>query len=175
MRQTDRLLLRDWNPDTDAEAAFAIYGDPEVMRYVGDGSYAESVESMRDRLRKRAAQINELNDRSVFWAIVERQTELPVGTVIVKRLPDATGQPTADWEVGWHLRKSAWGNGYATEAGKTAIAYGFEILKLPVIYAVAYPENLASIRVMQRLGMTPLGRTDRYYGIEGVLFERQND
>jgi [ribosomal protein S5]-alanine N-acetyltransferase len=86
-------------------------------------------------------------------------------------LPDNNGDPTPEIEVGWHLKKSAWGKGYATEAGQAVLNYGFNVLKLPIIYAVVNPANTASIQVTQRLGMTPLGRTQQYYGKELELFK----
>ncbi len=79
-----------------------------------------------------------------------------------------------DYEVGWHLRRSAWGKGYATEAGRAALNYGFTVLGLPIIYAVTHPQNYASMRVAQRLGMTHRGRTNRYYDMELDLFEQSN-
>ncbi|HHP7243406.1 MAG TPA: GNAT family N-acetyltransferase [Elainellaceae cyanobacterium] len=163
--ESDRLILRDWNPETEAERAFEIYGDPDVMRYIGNGATQESVESMQAALRNRANQIIQLNDGSGFWAIFDKLKHDLVGTILLKRLPDGNQTPTSDWEVGWHLKKSAWGNGYATEGGRMALDYGFYRLKLPIIYAVTNPENTASIRVARRLGMIPKGRTTRYYGI----------
>lgn len=170
--ESDRLILRSWNPDSETEAAFEIYGDPEVMQWIGDGTTVDNIETLHERLRQRNQQCNELNDGTGFWAIVERQTECPIGTVILKRLPDGDGQLTPDWEVGWHLRKTSWGKGYATEAARAIVDYGFKVLKLPCIYAIAYPENRPSIRVMERLGMTALGLTSQYYDCHSlVLFQ----
>ncbi len=77
-----------------------------------------------------------------------------------------------NYEVGWHLKKASWGKGYATEAAKGIINYGFNVLQLPIIYAVVKPENHASVKVTQRLGMTPMGITNRYYnGVELLLFK----
>jgi RimJ/RimL family protein N-acetyltransferase len=167
--ETDRLIIRNWNPDTEAEQAFQIYRDPEVSRFLGAPD--ESVEARREKLRQRNQKHRDLNEGSGYWAMEEKNTGELLGTIILQRLPDGAGNLTPEWEVGWHLKKSAWGKGYATEAGKTAIDYGFAVLKLPIIYAVVKPENHASIRVTQRLGMTPKGRTDRYYGTDLELFE----
>ncbi len=117
------------------------------------------------------ARYAELNNGTGVWAIVEKATGQIAGTVILKQLPDNSGQPTQDYEVGWYLRRASWGKGYATEAARAAIDYGFTTLKLPVIYAVVNPNNQASIRVTQRLGMKPLGRTTKYYNAEVELFE----
>lgn len=168
---TERLTIRDWVPEADAEQAFEIYGDPKVMRFVGNGKTQESVETQQTALDELVARYAALNNGTGSWAIVEKSTGAIVGAVLLKQLPDNQGQLTQDYEVGWHLRQASWGKGYATEAARAAIAYGFKELKLPVIYAVAYAENLASFRVTQRLGMKPLGSTNQYYGVEVELFE----
>ncbi|WP_088891526.1 GNAT family N-acetyltransferase [Leptolyngbya ohadii] len=167
--ETDRLRLRPWNPETEAELAFAIYSDPEVSRFLGTPD--ESVEARREKIWQRNQKHLELNEGSGCWAIEEKATATPIGTAILQRLPDGAGELTPDWEVGWHLKRSVWGRGYATEAARVLLEYGFTELQLPVIYAVANPENYASIRVMERLGMSPKGRTQKYYGAELVLFE----
>jgi ribosomal-protein-alanine N-acetyltransferase len=175
--ETPRLLIRMWEPDRDADAAFQIYRDPEVMRYLGlpTGKPRELVEEQREALAKTVARYAELNDGTGAWAIVRKSDDQIVGTCLLKRLPDAEQKPTDDMEVGWHLGRAYWGNGYATESARGAIAYGFETLRLPVIYAVVNPANTASIRVTQRLDMTPLGKTNRYYGIELELFQTKEE
>ncbi|MEQ8463257.1 MAG: GNAT family N-acetyltransferase [Coleofasciculus sp. E1-EBD-02] len=76
--------------------------------------------------------------------------------------------------MGWHFRRVSWGKGYATEAARGIIAYGFNTLQLPVLYAVVHPDNKRSIRVTQRLGMTPMGLTNRYYGVQLLLFKLES-
>ncbi|NEU71879.1 GNAT family N-acetyltransferase [Hassallia byssoidea VB512170] len=169
--ETNRLIIRNWIPEKDAESAFEMYSDPDVTRFIS-GMIEESVESQRVRLQTIIDRYAKLNKGTGFWAIVEKETGQIVGAVMLKQLPDTEKNLTEDYEVGWHLRKSSWGKGYATEAGQAAINYGFNILKLPVIYAVAEAENHASISVTQRLNMVPIGRTNKYYGgIELELFK----
>lgn len=170
--ETERLIVRNWDPDWDVDAAFSIYGDPEVMQFVGAGQPAASLDGVRSQLQKQLNHYADLNNGTGWWAMVKRSTGDPVGSVILRQLPDAAGQLTQDYEVGWHLRREAWGKGYATEAARAAVHYGFRTLELPVLYAVIHPNNQASIRVTQRLGMVPLGRTTQYYGgVELELFE----
>lgn len=70
------------------------------------------------------------------------------------------------------MRRSYWGKGYATEAAREIIKYGFNVLHLLRIYSVVHPENHASVRVTQRLGMKPMGYTNEYYGgVEVLLFQ----
>lgn len=173
--RTARLLLRPWRLE-DAEAALAIYSDARVMRYLGSGGASggsppvPDIESMRRRMSKWFDETPSADGLPGRLAIIEKQTDLPIGTVVLKRLPDAAGKPTADVEVGWHLRPDRWGRGYATEAGRAVIAYAFEILKLPEMFAVVYKENEPSVRVCERLGMEHIGETDRYYGVTIELF-----
>ncbi len=168
--QTQRLIIRRWIPEADAVQVFEMYSDPEVMRFIG-GMIEESVEAQQAKLQQVIDRYTQLNNGTGAWAIVEKETGQIVGTVLLKQLPDNESKPTQDYEVGWHLRKAYWAKGYATEAGKAAIEYGFNVLKLPIIYAVVRPENHASIRVTQRIGMMPMGRTHKYYGVELELFK----
>ena len=171
--ETERLIIRRWIPEIDAKQAFEIYGDAEVMRYIGTGKTEASIETQRQSLEAAIERYNQSDNTTTgAWAIVEKQSTTIVGTILLKQLPDINRQPTNDYEVGWHLRKASWGKGYATEAAREIINYGFNILQLPVIYAVVKPENHASVKVTQRLGMTPLGITNRYYnGVNLLLFK----
>ncbi|MGB5971599.1 MAG: GNAT family N-acetyltransferase [Spirulinaceae cyanobacterium] len=168
---TQRLLLRPWQPQQDAQAAWEIYGDREVMRYIGDGKVEKSITSVRDRLQLNVDRYDALNNGTGYWAAVEKATGQLIGAIILKQLPDAEGKLTQDVEIGWHLRRRSWGQGYATEGAKKILEYGFDSLNLPVIYAITRAENKRSIRVMERLKMLPLGTTDKYYGIKCSLFQ----
>ncbi|MEH1942189.1 MAG: GNAT family N-acetyltransferase [Nostoc sp.] len=169
--ETERLIIRSWIPERDAEQAFVIYNDPEVTHFLGKASLVTSVELQRQRLIQGIERSHQRNNGTGSWAIVEKETTTIVGTILLLQLPDKDGLPTQDYEIGWHLRRTSWGKGYATEAGRVMLNYGFSVLNLPVIYAVVKPENHASIRVTERLGMKPLGQTNKYYGIKLFLFQ----
>lgn len=142
------------------------------MRFIGTGKTEASIETQRRSLKAAIERYKQNNTTTGAWAIVEKESATVMGTILLKQLPDTKGQPTNDYEVRWHLRKASCGKGYATEAGKGIINYGFNVLKLLVIYAVVKPENHASVKVTQRLGMTPLGITNQYYsGVELLLFK----
>ncbi|PLZ35868.1 GNAT family N-acetyltransferase, partial [Fischerella thermalis WC542] len=79
----------------------------------------------------------QLNNGTGLWAIALKDSREIVGTIILIQLRDEEENLTQDYEIGWHLKKSAWGKGYATEAAKAILDYGFNTLKLPVIYAIA--------------------------------------
>jgi RimJ/RimL family protein N-acetyltransferase len=177
---TPRLLLRPWRP-ADAQAALAIYGDARVMRYLGSAGAGggappiPDLETMRQRMQKWLEAPPQLQGLPGRLAIVEKASEIAIGTIILKHLPDGTGVPTSDVEVGWHLRPDRWGRGYATEAARTMLAYAWEILGLREVYAVVYKENEPSIAVCRRLGMEHLGATARYYGVTLELFRIDKD
>lgn len=171
---TDRLQFRDWHPDHDALSACEMYCDPEVMRFLSSGKPDPDLGAVKRRLQNAINRYGSRGDGSGCWAIIEQLTQQLVGSVLLIPLPGMDNQPTADYEIGWHLRRASWGQGYATEAARSVIDYGFHTLGLPELYAVVKPCNERSLRVTQRLGMKPLGRTRQYYaGIELELFRLQ--
>ncbi len=89
-----------------------------------------------------------------------------IGTVLL--LPLTTDQPiTPDtpWEIGWHLQRCAWGQGYATEAARVVLEYAFQVLALPAVMALVKPDNLRSHRVAEKLGMQFCEITNQYYDL----------
>ncbi len=169
---TARLVARDWHA-ADAQAAFGIYGRDEVMRWLGAQPRrpVPSVDVMSERL---ALMIEQGKERPEYgrWALVVQATGVLVGAVLLQPLPGDDGEV----EVGWHLNPEHWGHGYATEAGQGALALAFAperswLGPLDRVVAVVDPANTRSQAVCRRLGMTHLGRTDRYYGMTLELFE----
>ena len=166
--ETTRLLIRPWLLPQDLAAAWAIYSDPEVMAFIRPPVLTPA--ELTAQLAERQQHYENRNNGTGRWALVEKATGQAIGTILLAELPDAQGAVTADYEVGWHLRRASWGQGYATEAARWAIHYGFQSLHLSQIYAVVRPDNQRSIRVTQRLGMQSHGLTTAYYGRELALF-----
>jgi RimJ/RimL family protein N-acetyltransferase len=162
--ETERLVVRPWTTEPgDLARFYDMYSRWEVNRFLGaHPRVLESVEEGR-------AKIESWVGRGIN-AIEVRETGVVAGTVLVKPLPDGDGEI----EVGWHLHPDSWGNGYATEAARGAIEHAFAG-GLAEIYAVVKPANTASLRVCERLGMTPLGRMTRWYGIEVESFRLRAD
>ena len=154
--ETDRLRLRSLEPD-DAERLFEIYGDAETMRHVGrtgrpvvDLAAAQrAVETLRG---------NEAAHGFSLWALDEREGDPLVG-VAGLALVEGDGP---DVEAAYILRRDRWGRGYATEALRAVLEIGHEQLGLERIVALAYPENDASRRVMEKAGMRPDGTVEAY-------------
>lgn len=154
--ETERLTVRPWT-SSDAEAAFAILGDPEVTRYLGEvGSAFPDLSHTRgwlERIQRAYPSWGALGS----WAAVETATGIPIGGGGLLELEDGP-----DVEVFYHFRRASWGHGYATELTRGLIAYAFDVTELPRIIGLAYPENIASQRVMTKAGMTHMGRRHAY-------------
>jgi RimJ/RimL family protein N-acetyltransferase len=109
-----------------------------------------------------------VSDRLVGqWALEERATGVFVGGAGLWR-PE--GWPGL--EVGWTLDRNAWGHGYATEAGRAAIDYAFNVLHADEVISLIRPENTASIKVAERLGETH-HRTIQLLGAEAYVYRTQ--
>jgi len=168
---TDRLLLREWTVD-DAEAAYQMYGDPEVTRFLGDGKVVPDVAAQWAWLSERIEHYRSPAMKGFgVWAVVERDSQEVIGTVLLKPLVSATND---EIEIGWHLNRRVWGKGYASEAARRVLEYGFGELHLERIFAVVKPGNDRSVAVARRIGMQWLERTTQYYnGEELDLFCRR--
>jgi ribosomal-protein-alanine N-acetyltransferase len=159
--ETPRLLLRTWTLD-DAEAAFAIYSDPEVMRFMG-GVTQHDVEEVRRWLAARPMAHQALHGLTM-WATVEKATGRLVGACGLKFLEGGM-----NIEVGYHFARAVWGRGYATEGAAAAVRYGFERLGLRRILGVVNPANHASQRVLEKVGLTYQGM-GRYYDADAMVY-----
>lgn len=168
--ETDRLIIRDWQPMQDARHALDIYGDKQVTQWLANAEPEQSIHAVQGRLQRYVSRT--LSEGTGVWAVVEKAIDHIVGTILLVPLPNGESEPTDDIEIGWHFRPASWGYGYATEAAHRIVQYGFEDLKLPMIYAVTLPDNIRSIAVMERLGMTSMGTTTNYYGGNKLLLYR---
>lgn len=172
--ETERLRFRAWTMN-DLDAAFRMYGNPQVTRFLGDSGNAPTIHIQRERLIT-LIQRHDLYTQEGYggWAMERKSDGEIVGTCLLKPIPfskDLKPMPAEqDIEVGWHLAQEFWGQGYATEAGRAAIDYGFGTLGLKQIIAVVNEDNTASLRVAERLGMERKPDTDRYYDRLLALF-----
>lgn len=142
--QTERLLLRPFR-ESDLEAYARICADPEVMRYIGAGA----TRSREEAWREMAFFLGHWALRGYgMWAVEDRQTAAFVGRV---GLHNPEGWPAL--EVGWLLDQNRWGEGLATEGGGAAIRFAFDQIDQSHISSLIHPENAASIRVAEKLGM----------------------
>lgn len=141
--ETDRLLLREFVED-DAGAFFAFNSDPEVMRYTGQDPTA-SVEEAGEMIRAYPDYEAHGYGR---WAVVYKPDDRVVGFNGLKYLDDLE-----ETDLGYRFLGEYWGRGIATESSLAIVRHGFEVLKLDHIIGLVLPENKASIRVLQKVGM----------------------
>jgi RimJ/RimL family protein N-acetyltransferase len=161
---TDRLVVRRWGI-TDAPAFLDLYGRWEVARWLGAApQVVETLDEAEARVTRWAERTTPGAVEGI-WAVERRDDHRTLGTVLLVPLPDGDGE----LEVGWHLHPDAWGHGYATEAARAALQWGFAH-GVEEVFAVVRPDNEPSLAVCRRLGMAPLGRTTRYYSAELELF-----
>jgi RimJ/RimL family protein N-acetyltransferase len=157
--ETQRLLLRAWQPSDEAPFA-ALNADPEVTRYLRGPMRRDESEELLARIRGHWQEHGfglyavEVKESGAFAGFV--------GLAIPSFLPEVL--PAV--EVGWRLAREHWGNGYATEGARASLVHGFGELGLAQIISIIDPGNAASIRVAERLGMAR-GR-DRIHPISRV-------
>lgn len=159
--ESERLYLRNFTTG-DIETMSRIYSDEEVMRYIGLGGPADlnQTKQMIDAFMKSYEE-----NGFGLMAIIEKQTEKLIGHCGFNCL-----KVSNEIEIAYLLSKDCWGKGYATEIGKATLQYGFDVLKLDKIVALAYPQNKASVNVITKLGLKPMG-TKEFFGIEFLFFE----
>jgi ribosomal-protein-alanine N-acetyltransferase len=158
---TDRLCLRRFcRQDLDAYAK--IMGDYDVGKWFPKGD-----RYTREEAKKSLDNILKHWDKHDFgiWAITDKEKSVLLGRCGLNLITE-----TAEVELDFVLAREFWGKGYATEAARAAIAYGFEILKLDKIIALAKPENIASRKVIEKIGMR-YKKNAKYWGIVCAYYE----
>ena len=156
--ETERLLLREWTLE-DIPRITEIYGSPDVMRHIGDGhalTPAETERGIRATLRR-----YRLHGMGML-CIESRGDGRILGHCGLQRW-----EGTLDVEIGFLLRRDAWGVGYGSEAARAVLDHGFGSLGLRRIVAIVHPGNSRSLALLRRLGMSRLGET-AYKGREGL-------
>ena len=145
--ETDRLKLRALSGD-DAEAFYRLNSDPEVMRFTGEAPM-RSIEEAREAI----ASYPDFDKIGYGrWGCVMKGEETIFGFCGLKYLEELDAV-----DVGFRFLPQYWGKGFATEACHASVQFGFEVLGLEDIIALVLPENLASIRVLEKVGMKPEG------------------
>ncbi|HVE57462.1 MAG TPA: GNAT family N-acetyltransferase [Pyrinomonadaceae bacterium] len=154
MLETARLILRPFNKN-DVDSVFAMRSSADVMRFIREPqTRRDEAESWINLISSRWE-----TEKIGFCAVIEKSSNQFIGWCGLWRLKE-----TDEIEVGYALVKDFRGKGCASEAAEAFLTYGFEELDLKEIVAVARPENRASWRVMERLGMT--------YDYTGKFYER---
>jgi RimJ/RimL family protein N-acetyltransferase len=147
--ETERLLLSRFT-ESDVANLRDLDGDPEVMRFVNGGRPVPR-DVIRDETLPRFLRAYERFEGFGVWATIERSTGEFVGWF--EFYPRKDGSPE-EVELGYRLRKFAWGKGYATEGSRALIRKGFTELGVQRVVAETMAVNAASRRVMEKSGLT---------------------
>ena len=142
--ETERLLLREITLD-DKEELFQLYTNSEVLKYTGElpvGSMGEMEQAIQIRIS------NYEKYGYGRWATILKSEKQFVGWAGLAYLPEFD-----EVDIGYRFFPQYWGLGIATEASEAILEYGFKQLELEKIVALAMEENIASIRVMEKIGM----------------------
>ena len=158
--ETNRLFLRHFVLD-DLDALFRLYSDPEIRRY-----FPEGVESLEETKEELEWHMNGYPDypQLGLWATIHKQSGRFIGRCGLLRW-EIDGK--LEIEIAYLLDKSFWHQGLATEAAQGILEYGFKTLHAARLICLMHPENLASQRVAERIGMTLERKVD---GIAGDNF-----
>lgn len=145
---TERLLLRRWKGKDHAPFA-AICGDPEVMRYIGNGSTRTAAQASRTI----ESFETEWDERGFgLFAVESKETGHLLGFAGLS-WPDFLPEVHPSVEIGWRFSKLSWGKGYASEAASAALSHGVNKLGINDIVSIYQVGNRASVHIMQKLGM----------------------
>ena len=159
--ETERLRLRTHRAD-DAEEWFLLNSDPEVIKYTGNSPF-ESVEEARKSLQN---YLSEQNPGFGRLAVELKETSEYIGWCGLK-------QHDGFVDLGYRLHQKHWGKGYASEAAEACLNHGFNSLNLRQIIGRSLPENVASIRILEKLGMTYLGMDTAHGDDEACIFKME--
>ena len=143
---TERLRLRHWLPE-DREPFARLSADPLVMKYYPRALSREQSEAFADRVDTAFAE-----NGFGLWAVEVANGPRFAGFVGLAK-PRFAAHFTPCIEIGWRIAAEYWNRGYATEAARAVLAFGFETLLLEEIVAFTVAANLASRRVMEKVGM----------------------
>jgi RimJ/RimL family protein N-acetyltransferase len=150
---TPRLGLRKWI-DSDLEPFVRMNEDPEVMRYFPRPMTAEESKVFISRIEKFFHE----HGYGLFALEVKATGEFIGYTGFAEPRFEAWFTPCT--EIGWRLKREAWRHGYATEAARACLDYGFQTLGLDRVYSFTALSNTPSERVMQKIGMRRVGEFD---------------
>lgn len=160
--ETPRLVLREFARG-DAQYLSPILANPQVMRFSTSGCLTQ--EQTQEKI-----DIFTISYKTYGfgkWAVFLKETNQLIGYCGIA-VEEIDGKQ--ETELGYRLSEKYWGQGLATEAAKATLDYGLNQLKLPYILAVVEPANIASVRVIEKLGME-YQRQTLFYGLDMSIYQ----
>ena len=148
--ETERLILRELRL-SDLNGMFELDSNPEVHKYLGN----KPVKTKKESVKMIESVINQYKERGIGrWAAIEKSSGEFIGWSGLRLNNEYKMNGfTEYYDVGYRLIPRFWGKGYATESGKAAVDYGFDILKLPALYATTELNNEASHNALLKIGL----------------------
>lgn len=157
---TERLLLRPF-VESDWQAVHAMLSHPEVIRYIPAGTASE--EETREHIQAVIVQ-HQADPPRYNFAVVLHSEDVSIGICFL----ELSAEEPREANLGYLLSRQYWGQGYATEAARAVLDFGFRVLGLHRIYATCRPANVASSRVMEKLGMRREAHFRQHRHIKGA-------
>jgi ribosomal-protein-alanine N-acetyltransferase len=176
---TERVLLTPLAM-TDLDIALELWTDPEVVEYICEvPTESEIRHEMPDAIKRGG------NGGIGIWCIVDRETREKLGSTYLLPLPideEDTDfslvvmgrMPDAEIEIGYFLKRAAWGRGYATEVCERLLQFAFQEVSLKEVVASIDEDNVASRKVLEKSGLLDRGRT-RCYGKDSPIYRITRD
>ena len=165
--ETTRLKLIPLHVDHLADY-FKIVSNPNVMKYIRKTSDTlEAAQTALERYTNYALKAPGLGAWSLY--LKDTNEHIGVGVLIHMELKIECGKV----EVGYQFRPEHWGKGYAQEVTRCLIDYGFNTAALPEIYGTTHPDHVVSQAILQKCGLTPIGRLDVHGGSEAFIIRNR--
>lgn len=142
----------------------AMNREPEVMRYIT--GKPETLDDTRAAIARTQARWATWGYG--WWALIEQDSGALAGAACLQHMGGERSNPH---ELGWRLHPAHWGKGYAIEAARRIAAHAFDDQRAPLLMAVRHPDNTASGRVMDKLGMTQRPLLERWYDMDCAVHE----
>ena len=166
--ETERLVLREFD-EADVAVFYQLGSDPAIIKYTGDpGGGMTSIEHALEILHS-----HPMADYKKYgfgrWACVHKESGELIGFAGLKYLDELD-----EVDIGYRLLPDYWGSGLATEASRAVLDYGFRKLELEESIALALPGNVASIRILEKLGMNYVGMVD-YLDLQAARYVIQRN
>lgn len=156
---TERFYLREMTP-ADAEQAYLLNLDPDVIKYTGDAAF-ESIDAAKTFLENYTHYQKYGFGR---WAVIDKTNDEFLGWCGLKYSEDVD-----EFDIGFRFFKKHWNKGYASEAAKSCLAFGFEKFEMQVIVGRVMKANKASIKVLEKIGLV-YDKTFDFGEEEGLIY-----
>lgn len=148
--ETERLILREIL-QSDLDGMFELDSDPEVHKYLGNKTVSDKnqITEVINFIRQQY-----IDNGIGRWAVIDKRTDAFIGWSGLKFVTELTNGHKNYYDLGYRLIRKYWGKGIATETALLSLDYAFNELKIDEVYAAASCENLASNKILQKIGMS---------------------